>query len=59
MGFPTEFSSEGCLDVSTRLVGTELQRGHSEDPSSTGFLEGFPRLVLEGRPRKVPEKVNW
>lgn len=54
MGFPDEFSSEGCLDV-----GMELQRGHSEDPSFTGFLEGFPRLVLEGRPRKVPEKVNW
>lgn len=39
---PAGFDSEGRPAVSTRQIGTELLRGHSEEPGSAGFSAGVP-----------------
>lgn len=53
---PAGLDSEGCPALSTWQIGSELLKGHTEEPGSAGFSAGAPRLVL-GAVRKAPEKV--
>lgn len=53
---PAGLDSEGCPALSTWQIGSELLKGHTEEPGSAGFPAGAPRLVLGAESEKPQRK---